>query len=68
MTQYCPTYTEGNRNDFTRGQNQQLVINALINKIAKTTDINKLYSLIDILGNNLDTNMNTDRILSYYNL
>jgi len=68
MSLYCPEYTEGNRNDFTRGQNQQLVINALINKIIQTGDVNKLYSIIDIIGKNADTNVQINTMLSYYNV
>jgi LCP family protein required for cell wall assembly len=68
MALYCPAYSGGVRNDFTRGQNQQLVINALINKIIQTGDVNKLYSIIDIIGNNVDTNVQINTMLSYYNV
>ena len=68
MYQSCPTYNDGNRNDFTRGQNQQLVINALINKVIQNGDVNKLYSIIDIIGSNADTNVKVNTMLSYYNI
>lgn len=68
MASSCPTYNEGIRNDFVRGQNQQLVINSLVNKIIQTADINKLYSIIDIIGNNVDTNVKINTMLSYYNV
>lgn len=54
--------------DIIRGQNQQLVINALINKIVKNVNLEKIYSLLDILGKNIDTNMKINEITSYYKL
>lgn len=54
--------------DIIRGQNQQLVINALINKIVKNVSLEKIYSLLDILGKNIDTNMKINEITSYYKL
>lgn len=54
--------------DIIRGQNQQLVINALINKIIKNVSLEKIYSLLDILGKNIDTNMKINEITSYYKL
>lgn len=54
--------------DIIRGQNQQLVINALINKIVKNVSLEKTYSLLDILGKNIDTNMKINEITSYYKL
>lgn len=69
-----PNYSCGTKwsnytsSDLVRGQNQQLVINAILNKIANISDLNTIYSILDIIGNNVDTNMNTDRILSYYDL
>lgn len=61
-------WTNYTSSDLVRGQNQQLVINAILNKIAKTSNLNTVYSILNILGNNVDTNMTTDGILSYYNL
>ena len=54
--------------DIIRGQNQQLVINALINKIVKNVSLEKIYSLLDILGKNIDINMKINEITSYYKL
>lgn len=68
MSKYCPTYTEGARNDIVRGKNQQLVINALANKIKDVRDINKLYQILDLLEKNMDTNLTTNQILSFYNI
>lgn len=57
-----------NSNDIIRGQNQQLVINAIINKITKNIDLNKINSILNVIGKNMDTNMTTNEMLSYYNL
>lgn len=54
--------------DIIRGQNQQLVINALINKIVKNLSLDKIYSIIDAIDKNIDTNMQIDKITSYYNV
>ena len=54
--------------DIIRGQNQQLVINALINKIVKNLSLDKIYSIIEAIDTNVDTNMQIDKITSYYNV
>lgn len=55
-------------NDIVRGENQQLVLNALINKMTKNLDLNKMYKILDIIGKNIDTNMSVDEMTNYYNL
>lgn len=60
--------TEGNRNDFTRGQNQQLVFKSILNSLKKVDSLDTLYGILDSLGKNLSTNMSRDTILSFYNL
>ena len=57
-----------NSNDFIRGQNQQLVMNAMLNKIIKSADLNKVRSLLNIVDKNVDTNINTNKMLSYYSI
>lgn len=54
--------------DIVRGENQQLVLNALINKVMQCVELNKLSSIINIIGKNVDTNMQIDEITSYYTL
>ncbi len=61
-------YAKGTRNDFVRGQNQQLVIKAIINKAKNLDNISKVYKILDAISNNLDTNMKKDTILSFYNV
>lgn len=55
-------------NDLERGQNQQLVIKGIANKAKEIRDINKLYKILDLLEKNMDTNMSTNQILSFYNI
>lgn len=68
--QYCPAKynTDGERSDFTRGKNQQLVLKALLNKIKSVRNVNTFYDLLDTLGNNIETNMDNNTILSFYNI
>lgn len=61
-------YTEHYRDDFSRGKNQQLVIQGIINKALTIRDLNTLYKILDTIGNNMDTNMTTETMLSFYNL
>lgn len=66
----CPDkYTsDGNRSDLTRGQNQQLVIKALVSKLLSVRDLNQFYDILDTVGDNMSTNMSRDTILSFYNV
>lgn len=53
--------------DIIRGENQQLVINALINKVKTIKSLNTIYTLLDTVKNNISTNLTTENILSFYN-
>ena len=49
--------------DFTRGENQQKVLVAIKNRIAeKGMDIPAMINLVNVLGDNLKTNVNIDEI------
>ncbi len=54
--------------DFRRGQNQQLVVKGLMNKAKTINSIDTVYKLLDTLSNNMETNMSTNEILSFYNV
>lgn len=43
--------------DFGRNKRQRQVINAIIDKGASVTSINKIDSILDVLGDNMTTNM-----------
>lgn len=66
---YCSRkYTNYNSNDFIRGQNQQQVVRALMNKMKQVRNIDTVYKLLDTLSNSMATNMSTNEILSLYNI
>ena len=54
--------------DIDRGYNQQLLIKALINKATEIRSVNTVIDLLEKLSNNLDTNLTTEEILSFYNI
>lgn len=54
--------------DFQRGQNQQLVVEAIIQKAKTIRSVTQFYEILDAISKNIDTNMSTDEILSFYNI
>lgn len=54
--------------DLGRGQNQQLVISAMLNKVRKIRSASKFLKVLDTISNNFDTNFTTDQILSFYSV
>ena len=54
--------------DIGRGYNQQLLIRAMIKKLTTVRSVNQLLDIIDTVSNNLDTNLTTNEILSFYNI
>jgi len=68
-TEFCSKkWTEGTRDDFVRANNQQAVIQAILDKMKSFTDINKLDDILEVVSDNLDTNMSEDTIFSFYNI
>ncbi len=66
---YCNSkWTNYTSSDLVRGQNQQLIVKSLLDKIKTIRDINTFYELLDIVETNMDTNLTTNQILSFYNL
>jgi hypothetical protein len=51
-----------------RGQNQQKVINAIINKVKDIRNLNEVYNLLDLVQKNVDTSLTTSQMLSFYNI
>ena len=71
MVSYCgKTYTQnaGYWNDFTRGQNQQIIISAMIKKFKNIKSYSEVESIINTVSKNVETDISTDNILSLYNL
>ncbi len=54
--------------DLDRGQNQQLVIQAIINKMKTISNVGQFTKILNTLSTNLDTNLSTPQILSFYNI
>lgn len=57
-----------NSNDLVRGEHQQIVLNAILNKIVKNLNIDKIKNVLGIIGKNVDTNMNINIMTSYYDV
>lgn len=54
--------------DIDRGQNQQIVIQGILNKMKTITSISQFMNIFNTVSNNLDTNLSTQQILSFYNI
>ena len=54
--------------DIERGYNQQLLIKALLSKLTEIRSVNTVLELLETVSNNLDTNLTTEEILSFYNI
>ncbi|MFV0249509.1 MAG: LCP family protein [Bacilli bacterium] len=66
---YCSSkWTNYDSNDFIRGQHQQIIIRALLNKLKSIKSLNALYELLDTISKSMETNMTTSEILSLYNV
>lgn len=50
-------YSQYTSNDFIRGQNQQKIINAILNKAKSMNSLSDVYRVLDVVGNNIDTNI-----------
>ena len=61
-------WTQGVRNEFVRGQNQQLVLRAILNKLKEVKSIDKIYDVLDKISKSMVTNMQNSDILSLYNV
>ncbi len=68
MSKYCPTYTEGTRNDYTRGKNEMRVILGIVNSAIKIKDPNKIVEILTVIKSNFQTNITTKDLLSLYDL
>ena len=61
-------WTNYNSSDFIRGQHQQEVVTALLNKFKEVKSLDLVYKLLDTISSSMVTNMSTDQILSLYNV
>lgn len=64
---FCTSkWNTGVRNDFIRGQNQQLVVGGIAKSIKGINSVKEFYNILDAISQNIDTNMTTDKLLSFY--
>ena len=56
------------RGDIDRGLNQQLVIEGMLKKLSTIDSIEDVNGILDSISKNMDTNISTDQILSFYNV
>lgn len=54
--------------DIDRGYNQQILIKGVLNKMTEVRSVTTLLDLLETISNNLDTNLTTEEILSFYNI
>lgn len=63
--QYCGRkYSNYNSNDFVRGQNQQQIVKAIVNKLKGIDSLSEIYDILDILGDNVDTNIDKETMIT----
>ena len=61
-------YSHGERNDFVRGQNQQLVIKGIMNSVKNIRTADQFYQVLDAVGKTLETNLSREQMLEFYNV
>lgn len=54
--------------DFIRGQNQQTVVEGILNQAKTIKSIAKVYEVLDTVSKNIDTNLTTTQMLSFYDV
>ena len=62
---YCgKKYSNYTSNDFIRGQNQQQIVKATINKLKNIRSLSEIYKILDIVGDNIDTNIDKNTMIT----
>ena len=54
--------------DFDRAKNQQVLLKSILNKMKTVRSISKFNEILDSVSRNMDTNLKTEQILSFYNI
>lgn len=54
--------------DFTRGQNQQIVVEGMMNAAKNLRSANDVLEVLDAVSKNIDTNIKTKQILELYDV
>lgn len=71
MVNYCGSkYVQNGNywNDFVRGQNQQIIINALLKKFKDIDNFSTVENLLNTISKNMETDIPTDSLFSLYDL
>ena len=61
-------YSHGERNDFVRGQNQQIVIKGIMNAAKNIRTVDQFYQVLDAVGQSLYTDLSREQMLDFYNV
>lgn len=62
---YCgKKYSNYTSNDFIRGQNQQQIVKAMVNKLKNIRSLSEVYEILDIVGDNIDTNIDKNTMIT----
>lgn len=62
---YCgKKYSKYTSNDFIRGQNQQQIVKAIMNKLKNINSLSQVYDILNIVGDNIDTNIDKDTMIT----
>ena len=62
---YCgKKYSNYTSNDFIRGQNQQQIVKAAVNKLKNIRSLSEVYEILDIVGDNIDTNIDKNTMIT----
>ena len=56
------------RGDFQRVEHQQMVVQGIADKARTLRTIDDFYAVLDAVSKNIDTNMTTNQMLSFYNV
>ena len=54
--------------DIQRGLNQQLVVEGMLKKLTTIDSLDKINDILNTISKNMDTNISTNQILSFYNI
>lgn len=54
--------------DIQRGQHQQLVVQGMLNRLSTIDSLDKMNNILNTISKNMDTNISTNQILSFYNV
>lgn len=54
--------------DIQRGLDQQIVIEGIMNRLTSINSVSQVVNILDVIGNNMDTNFTRSQILDFYDV